>query len=334
MVNNEEAPYRLLCNSPLQPNKNSYATNRTNGANARILIRGSNTLGNNDPLYVIDGIPTTRPEVFQNLDPAVIASVQVLKDASAVSIYGARASNGVILVTTKNGGNTHGKVVFQFNTNLSIQSEKSQRFKMLNAADRGRALWQASVNDRQNPSAAYGEIYQFDWNNNFDNPVLNGVMVRPLVGGNPNTPAGDTYWQDVMYKTGIATNHSFTASVGNKTSSVEVNLNYYSNNGMLRYTGYERLSGSINSITKAFKNKVTFGSNLRVANSNETLTARDLGSAPTTSLAVTMAPTIPVYQADGVTFAGSAGKGCIFETAARIQWLRGKDCPKPATKSS
>ena len=65
-----------------------------NGANSRILIRGANTLGNNDPLYVIDGIPTTRPEVFQNMDPANIASVQVLKDASAESIYGARASNG------------------------------------------------------------------------------------------------------------------------------------------------------------------------------------------------------------------------------------------------
>lgn len=72
-----------------------------NGSNSRILIRGANTLGNNDPLYIIDGIPTTRPEVFQNMSPANIESIQVLKDASAVSIYGARASNGVIIVTTK-----------------------------------------------------------------------------------------------------------------------------------------------------------------------------------------------------------------------------------------
>ena len=66
-----------------------------NGSNSRILIRGANTLGNNDPLYIIDGIATTRPEVFQNMDPASIASVQVLKDASAESIYGARASKGL-----------------------------------------------------------------------------------------------------------------------------------------------------------------------------------------------------------------------------------------------
>lgn len=280
-----------------------------NGSNGRILIRGANTLGNNDPLYIIDGIPTTRPEVFQNMDPAAIASVQVLKDASAESIYGARASNGVIIVTTKNGGNTDGKVNFQLNSSISTQSEKSMRFKMLSAADRGKALWQASVNDRQDPAAGYGEIYNFDWNNNFDNPVLNGVTVKPFVGGDANTPAGNTDWQDVMYKSGLVTNTSLTASVGNKNSSLEINLGYLKNTGMLRYTGYKRLSGSINAITRAFNGKATFGLNLRVANSDETLTARDLGGASTTFLAVTLAPTIPVYQKDGTTYAGELGAG-------------------------
>ncbi len=280
-----------------------------NGSNGRILIRGANTLGNNDPLYVIDGIPTTRPEVFQNMDPSNIASVQVLKDASAESIYGARASNGVIIVTTKNGGNTNGKVNFQFNTLVSAQSEKSMRLKMLSSLDRGKALWQASVNDGQDPASGYGEIYQFDWNNSFANPVLNSVTVKPFVGGDPNTLAGNTDWQDVMYKTGLVTNNSLTVSTGNKNSSLEINLGYLKNTGMLRYTGYERMSGSINGITRAFDNKVTFGVNLRIANSDETLTARDLGGAATTFLAVTLAPTIPVYQKDGVTFAGELGAG-------------------------
>ena len=280
-----------------------------NGSNGRILIRGSNTLGNTDPLYVIDGIPTTRPEVFQNMDPANIASVQVLKDASAESIYGARASNGVIIVTTKNGGNTNGKVNFQLNSSVSTQSEKSMRFKMLNSVDRGKALWQASVNDGQDPTAGYGDIYTFNWNNNYTNPVLTSVEVKPLVGGDPNTPAGNTDWQSVMYKTGIVTNTSLTASVGNKNSSVEINLGYLKNTGMLRFTGYNRLSGSINAITKSFNNKAQFGVNLRIANSNETLTARDIGGASTTFLAVTLAPTIPVYQKDGVTYAGELGAG-------------------------
>ena len=280
-----------------------------NGTNSRILIRGANTLGNNNPLYIIDGIPTTRPEVFQNLNPANIASVQVLKDASAESIYGARASNGVIIVTTKNGGNTNGKVNFQFDNSISVQSEKASRFKMLNAIDRGKALWQASVNDRQDPAAGYGQIYQFDWNNDFDNPVLNSVTVQPFVGGDPNTPAGNTDWQDVMYQKGFVTNNSLTASVGNKNSSLEINLGYLNNTGMLRYTGYRRYSGSINGITRAFNDKAIFGVNLRVASSNETLTARDLGGEQTTHLAVSLAPTIRVYQKDGVSFAGESGAG-------------------------
>ena len=280
-----------------------------NGSNSRILIRGANTLGNNDPLYVIDGIPTTRPEVFQNMNPANIESIQVLKDASAESIYGARASNGVIIVTTKNGGDTGGKIAFQFNSSISAQSEKSMRFKMLNAVDRGRALWQASVNDKQDPAGGYGDIYEFNWNKDFNDPVLTNVTVKPFVGGDPNTPVGDTDWQDVMYKTGIVTKNDFTASYGTNKSSVEINLGQLKNTGMLRFTGYERLSGSISALTRAFNDKARFGVNLRIANSNETLTARDLGGATTSFLAVTLAPTIPVYQKDGVNYAGASGAG-------------------------
>jgi TonB-linked SusC/RagA family outer membrane protein len=280
-----------------------------NGATSRILIRGANTLGNNNPLYIIDGIPTTRPEVFQNLSPSNIASVQVLKDASSESIYGSRASNGVIIVTTKNGGNTEGKVQFQFNNSTSIQSEKSLRFKMLNSVDRGKALWQASVNDGQDPAAGYGDIYNFDWNNNFGNPVLNNVTAKPFVGGDPNTPAGDTDWQSVLYKTAFVYNNDFTASVGNKNSSIQINFGNIKNTGLVRFTKYGRTTGSINAVTKAFDSKVTFGVNIKITNSNETLTTTDLGGATTPFLAVTLAPTIPVYQKDGVTYAGELGAG-------------------------
>lgn len=280
-----------------------------NGATSRILIRGANTLGNTDPLYIIDGIPTTRSEVFQNLSPSNISSIQVLKDASAASIYGSRASNGVIIVTTKNGGNTNGTVQFQLNSNTSFQTEKPFRFKMLNAVDRGKALWQASVNDGQDPTGAYGEIYDFDWNNNLSNPVLNGVTVKPFVGGDPNTPAGNTDWQSVVYKTAVVTNNDFTASAGNKNSSVQINFSDIRNSGLAHFTKYKRTSGSINGITRAFEGRASFGVNLKIANSNETLTGSDLGGAAVPALAVTLAPTIPVYQKDGVTYAGESGAG-------------------------
>src|ERR1035437_712858 len=92
------------------------------GASASVLIRGVNTLGDTHPLYIIDGVPTTRPEVFASLNPSTIESIQVLKDASASSIYGSRAANGVIIVTTKTSVQGGGKFNVTYNTHVSILS--------------------------------------------------------------------------------------------------------------------------------------------------------------------------------------------------------------------
>ena len=283
-------------------------TGTPSGETSRILIRGVNTLGNNDPLYIIDGVPTKRSQVFQSLNPTTVQSIQVLKDASAASIYGARASNGVIIVTTNNGNNTNGRLNVQFNTSLTAQSERSQRFRVLNAADRGRALWQASVNDRIDPTSGYGEIYTFDWNKNFANPVLNSVTPKPFVGGDKTVPVGDTDWQNEVYKTGYVTNNEITVSGGTKSSSLLVNLSYLNNTGMLRYTGYNRLTGRINGSTAKFDGRFKFGINLQATTSRETPAASDLGGAPVPSLAITLVPTIPVYTTTG-DYAGPLGSG-------------------------
>jgi TonB-dependent starch-binding outer membrane protein SusC len=283
-------------------------TGTPSGESSRILIRGLNTLGNSDPLYIIDGVPTKRPQVFQSLNGSTVESVQVLKDASSSSIYGARASNGVIIVTTKNGGNTNGKINIQFNSSISAQSERPQRFKMLNSLDRGKALWQASVNDKVDPASGYGELYGFNWNNDFNNPQLNSVTVKPFVGGDPKTPAGDTDWQEEVYQTGYVANNDLTFSGGDKNSSLLINVGYLNNTGMLKYTNYNRLSGRINGVTSMFEGRVKFGVNAQLASSNETLASPDLGSAPTPGLAITLAPTIPVYTTDG-DFAGPLGSG-------------------------
>ncbi len=283
-------------------------TGTPSGEASRILIRGANTLGNTDPLYIIDGVPTKVPQVFQSLNPSAIQSIQVLKDASSSSIYGSRASNGVIIVTTKNGANTDGKLNVQFNTSISAQSEKSERYKMLNAVDRGRALWQASVNDGVDPADGFGQIYAFDWNKDFKNPKLNSVTVQPFVGGDPNVPAGDTDWQNVVYKTGIVTNNDLTISGGTKTSSLLVNVGYLNNTGMLRYTGYDRITGRINGLTSKFDGRFKLGVNVQLVSSRETPVATDLGGAPTPGLAITLAPTIPVYAKNG-DYAGPIGAG-------------------------
>ena len=110
------------------------ATGQPNGGNSRVLIRGLNTLGDPNPLYIIDGVPTKDAQVFASINPSSIASVQVLKDASAASIYGSRASNGVIIITTKEGKGRAGqeRVTVSFNSNVSVQSEKTVERKCIN----------------------------------------------------------------------------------------------------------------------------------------------------------------------------------------------------------
>ena len=277
------------------------------GANSKILIRGVSTLGNTDPLYVIDGVPTVRPEVFASLSPSVIESVQVLKDASASSIYGSRAANGVIIVTTKNRAKGDVTAV-SFSTNVSVLSEKKQRYKMLNAIERGKVLWQASVNDGADPAGGYGEIYNFDWNNNFANPVLNSVSVKPFVGGDKNVPVGDTDWQDTVYQTGLLINNDLSVSGGSEKANAVLNLGYLDNSGMLKYTNYDRYSARLNANFKLFNDKVRFGVNSQFTQSDERSAANDVGSAPTPGLAISIAPTIPVYTNTG-GYGGPIGSG-------------------------
>jgi TonB-linked SusC/RagA family outer membrane protein len=277
------------------------------GSSNRILIRGVNTLGNNEPLYVIDGVPTVRQEVFSSINPSTIVSVQVLKDASASSLYGSRASNGVIIVTTKNAA-TDGKMNVSFNSNFSVLSEKKQRYDMLNAEDRGRVLWQASVNDNSDPNNGYGEIYNFDWNSDFNNPVLNSVTVQPFVEGNPDVPSGDTDWQNELYETGYVINNDLTVSGGNDKVFALINLGYLDNTGILKYTGYDRYSAKLNSNAKLFNDRVRVGVNTQFYTSKETLASTDVGNAPTPGLGINLAPTIPVYTATGA-YAGPLGSG-------------------------
>lgn len=280
-----------------------------NGGNRRILIRGLNTLGNTDPLYIIDGVPTKRASVFRNLNPNSIASVQILKDASASSIYGARASNGVIIVTTKEGKGRAGqeRVNIQFNSSISAQTEKPWREDMLNAEERGRILWRASVNDKTDPSV-HKSIYTYDWNGDYNNPVLNKINIQPFVGGDSLEPVGNTDWQDASYETALITSQDLTISAGTGKTGMSINLGYYKNTGMLAYTNYDRYTAQVNSHTTLFDGKLKIGENLGLSRQSQTLHVNDLGGAPTPGLAVYLAPTIPVYRKDG-TFGGPIGAG-------------------------
>jgi TonB-linked SusC/RagA family outer membrane protein len=295
-----------------------------NGAAPTILIRGVNTLGNTNPLYIIDGVPTTRYEDFANLNIASIASIQVLKDASAASIYGSRASNGVIIVTTKNG--SQDKVSIQFNTSLTRQTEKPWQEKVLSSYDRGSALWRAAVNDGTDPNGLVSQIYKFDWNGDYNNPVLNKVIIAPFVGAtgtgapgfDPFTgpfsatdslePVANTNWQDALFKPATVTSSDLAISGGNGKNGFLADLGYYDNNGLIVFTKYQRYNARVNSHMSAFNNRFRFGENLQLSRTSQINSANDVGGAPSPGLALTLAPTIPLYKTDG-TYGGPRGAG-------------------------
>ena len=295
-----------------------------NGGAPTILIRGVGTLNSTNPLYVIDGVPTTRYEDFATLNTSSIATIQVLKDASAASIYGSRAANGVIIVTTKNGGQN--KVNIQFNTSLTRQSEKPWQENVLNSSDRGKALWRAAVNDSTDPNGVVSQIYKYDWNGDYTNPVLNNVIIAPFVGATNNNqanydpfagpyshtdslePVGNTNWQNALYKPAIVTSNDLSISGGSGKSGFLMDLGYYNNNGLIQFTKYRRYNARINSHASTFNDRLRVGENLQVSNSNQVNSTTDVGGASTPSLALTLSPTIPEYKTDG-TYAGPRGAG-------------------------
>jgi len=274
-----------------------------------VIIRGLSTLGDNSPLYVIDGIPTKRQEVFASLSPESIESVQILKDASSSSIYGSRAANGVIIVTTKNKIKGAKGIRVSFNSSVSSQSEKNTRYEMANAQERGQALWQGSVNDGNNPTDAYGKIYDFNWNNDFNNPILSSVVPKALVGGDPTMPSGDTNWQEEVFQTGFIYNNEVSITADNENSTVFMSVGHFKNTGIIKFTKYERISAKLNGSFRLFNDKVRVGMNTLLTNSNETLEARDVGGAQSTRLATTLVPTIPLYDISGVKYGGPIGAG-------------------------
>ncbi len=217
------------------------------GGTGSIRVRGMSTANSsNDPLYIIDGVPTDN---INCINPSDIETMQVLKDAASASIYGSRAANGVVVITTKHGRGD--KMSININYAVSAQTV-AKRYDMLDANQWGVAYWAASRNSNIAPShILYG---------NGETPVL-----QPFVAGNPNFPTTNTDWQDLVYRT--AWTNNLTASISNNTekSSVLLSLNWIRQNGNIDETFYQRYSARINS-RYDFNKYISVGENLVVAN--------------------------------------------------------------------
>lgn len=288
---NENNPIKAL--QGRVPGMNISADGGPSGA-ATVRIRGIGTLNNNDPLYIIDGVPTKGG--MHELNPGDIETIQVLKDAASASIYGSRAANGVIVITTKKGNDLRitldASVAAQFYTN---------KMKVLNADGYGRAMWQAYVNDGQDPNTN-GLGYRFNWGYDAAGyPVLHSLSMSKYLDAAGTTPAADTDWFDETTRTGIVQNYNLAVSGSTEKMSSFFSLGYYKNLGVIKNSDFERFSARINTEYKPIGNILTIGEHF-------TLNRTDELQAPGGFLENVLQanPSLPVYTTSG-EFAGPVG---------------------------
>ena len=253
---NENNPMKAL--QGRVPGMNITADGNPSGA-ATVRIRGVGTLNDNDPLYIIDGVPTKAG--MHELNGNDIESIQVLKDAASASIYGSRAANGVIIITTKKGKD--GKVKVNFDGSIAA-SFYTNKIETMNASEWGRAYWQASVNDGLNPSNN-NLGYNYDWSYDAKgNPVLNGMTMNMYLDENASARAGDTDWFKEITRTGIVQQYNLSVSNGSEKGSSFFSIGYYDNQGTIKDTYFNRLSARANADYKLIKDIVVIGENFTV----------------------------------------------------------------------
>jgi TonB-linked SusC/RagA family outer membrane protein len=208
------------------------------GESAKVRIRGFGSFQNNDPLYVVDGVPTTE---INTISPEDIESLTVLKDAGAASIYGARASNGVILISTKKG-----QQGMQVNYNMYIgnQSPGPGPDFVLNTKEYADLQWLVYRNDGT-------------------------VETHPIYGlstnANPTLPswAADTKWWDEVTNNALIMNHDLSLSGGNQNSKYYASIGYFDQDGIVIENWHKRYSARFNS-DFTIKNRVKIGENANV----------------------------------------------------------------------
>jgi len=180
------------------------------GGGVSVRIRGISSLGNNDPLYVIDGFPTSR-NALQNLNPNDVQSIEVLKDASATAIYGTRASNGVVIVSTKRG--TAGGTTINFDSYWGVQQGPDE-YEMAGAGEFADLAVQ--VGD------AEGEVVLDDWRNPGSLPSIN--------------------WQDEIFRKALQQSYNLSLTGGNEQTQSALSFGYFNQNGIVKASNFKRYS--------------------------------------------------------------------------------------------
>ncbi|WP_338868429.1 TonB-dependent receptor [Spirosoma sp. SC4-14] len=238
-------------------------TNGAPGGDARIRIRGANSvLGNNNPLYIVDGYVGAD---FNYVNPNDIETIQVLKDAASTSIYGSRGANGVVIITTKKGARGL-KVTYEGQGSVS---ELIKRYDVLPAGEFAEIVNARATATGTTPPFTADQVAQFKQN-------------------------GGTDWQSLVFRTGSGQQHQVTVSGGGDKTTFLISGNYLNQNGIVNNSGFRRYILRTNINTRV-NDKLSFRLNLW-GTQNKNHNTVD-GGAIVQALA--WAPTTPAYGADG-----------------------------------
>ena len=281
------------------------------GGGTMVRIRGFGTINNNSPLYIIDGVPTQG--TLNQINPNDIESMQILKDASSASIYGARAANGVVIITTKKGKVGESNITFDYYTG---SQRPGKMLDLLNTAELGQYLYLADIGAGKNPSVTspsaqyrfgpngeqtiadyiYPNIFgslpaNYTYTNDIADPLL-GKTAFNITKANKQ----GTDWQNVIFKPASIANYQLGASGGSKTGKYAISGNYFTQDGILQYTKYKRYS--IRANTEFTRGRFTFGENLTFSYDERQGITNNDESNPI-MFAIRVHPMIPVFDITG-----------------------------------
>jgi len=289
----------------------SVVSDATPGGEATVRIRGFGTTGNNNPLYVIDGVPT---ESQGNLNPQDIESFQILKDASAASIYGSRAANGVIIITTKRGKVGEGKI--SYSSFFGWQTAAND-VDALDARGLGEYLYLADYYAGKTPSHG-----QYGFSGTPENPQIsipNYVFPSGAASVDESlysltesniyaiTKSADTNWWELLTQANAPmSQHSIDASGATETSQYAFNATFFSQDAVIKYQGYKRATIRLNSSTKTLGDRLEVGENFTLSLDNRFGGYGNDGEQNAVSGAYKHHPLLPNYDIAG-NFAGSRG---------------------------
>lgn len=228
-----------------------------NGGVNSITLRGASTLnGSTSPLYVVDGIPGVNLNL---IPPADIESIDVLRDASATAIYGSKAANGVIIVTTKKGSDGPARVTYQ-----------------------GYVSWEKIAHDNKMLTADQLRAYAAE----------NDLILK-------NDKGADTNWAKETQRTGFATNHSLSISGGNKTTNYNASLTYTKRDGIIKGVGNNLFTGRAYVETKVLKERLTLAAGINGNVRKEWGVPRNDKGGSVYEAMYYYSPLVPVYNNEG-----------------------------------